>query len=186
MKKMIRVVLAIVLMITNLSFCKQEDNINVNETLGFLLLKKTSESVGESLGLTIAFSHRLRRPNGEIFSCKEYSTAYLDKRAEWDGGLEEFANNLKVGINLDLVIDRVDGPCVVPNKVSACIYEGEGGINSPIPHSYSYAGEREYWVPTMHFYQLPVQTAKEACTNTTINRGISSEYKCYVQGRCWE
>lgn len=40
MKKMIRVVLAIVLMITNLSFCKQEDNINVNETLGFLLLKK--------------------------------------------------------------------------------------------------------------------------------------------------
>ncbi|OCC27236.1 Uncharacterized protein GNX_4270 [Leptospira interrogans serovar Canicola] len=67
MKKMIRVVLAVVLMITNLSFCKQEDNINVNETLGFLLLKKTSESVGESLGLTIAFSHRLRRPNGEIF-----------------------------------------------------------------------------------------------------------------------
>lgn len=35
MKKMIRVVLVIVWMITNLSFCKQEDNININETLGF-------------------------------------------------------------------------------------------------------------------------------------------------------
>lgn len=185
MKKIIKVIL-IALAIFNLTFCKNEEKLNVNDILGILLLKKNSESVGESLGLTIAFSHRLRKPNGEVFLCKEYSTAYLDKKAEWNQGHEEFIAYIKAGINLDLVIDRIDGPCMIPNKVSACIYEGEGGVNSRIPHSYSYSGEREYLVPTMHLYNLPVKTAKEACLDSRINRGITAEYRCYAQGQCWE
>ncbi|AVQ11928.1 Uncharacterized protein XB16_1598 [Leptospira santarosai] len=185
MKKIMKVML-IVLTIFNLTLCKNEETLNADEITRILLLKKSSESVGESLGLTISFSHRLRRPNGEIFACKEYSTAYLDKKAEWNQGHEEFVAYIKAGINLDLVIDRIDGPCVVPNKVSACIYEGEGGVGSPIPHTYSYSGEREYLVPTMHLYNLPVKTAKEACLDDRINRGITAEYKCYAQGQCWE
>ncbi|TGM89587.1 lipoprotein [Leptospira mayottensis] len=185
MKKMIKITL-IVLAIFNLTFCKNEEKLNVNEILGILLLKKNSESVGESLGLKIAFSYRLRKSNGEIFSCKEYPTAYLDKKAEWDQGLKEFVVYIKAGIGLDLVADRVDGPCVVPNKVSACIYEGEGGVNFQIPHTYSYSGEREYLVPTMHLYNLPVKTAKEACLDSRINRGLTAEYRCYAQGQCWE
>ncbi|EMO30371.1 hypothetical protein LEP1GSC170_0641 [Leptospira interrogans serovar Bataviae str. HAI135] len=47
-------------MIANLAFCKQEDNVNVNDILGILLLKQNSQSEGESLGLTIAFSTRFK------------------------------------------------------------------------------------------------------------------------------
>ncbi|EMK01884.1 LIC_11695 family lipoprotein [Leptospira sp. WS58.C1] len=188
MKRIIKLVL-IVLTIHTLNFCKElegEEKLDTNGILQVLLSKKNSGSEGENLGLTIAYSHRFTRPNGEIFFCREYSTAYLEKKAEWEEGLDDFIAEMKTGIDLDLKIDLIDGPCVVPNKISACIYEGVDGINDPIPYAYSYIGEREYLVPAMQYYGFTSTTAKGACQEAATASGIGSIYKCYVEGQCWE
>ncbi|TGL58450.1 LIC_11695 family lipoprotein [Leptospira sarikeiensis] len=189
MKKTIKLGLIVLAISATLHFCKElegEEKLDTNGILQVLLLKKNSASEGESLGLTIAYSHRFTRPNGEIFFCREYSTAYLEKKAEWEEGLDDFVAEMKTGIDLDLKIDLIDGPCVVPNKVSACIYEGVDGINDPIPYAYSYIGEHEYLVPAMQYYGFTSTTAKGACQEAATSSGIGSIYKCYVQGQCWE
>ncbi|OCC29690.1 Uncharacterized protein GNX_1761 [Leptospira interrogans serovar Canicola] len=46
---------------TLLSFCKNEQKQDLQDILGILLLKQNSQSEGESLGLTIAFSTRFKK-----------------------------------------------------------------------------------------------------------------------------
>ncbi|EMO41527.1 LIC_11695 family lipoprotein [Leptospira noguchii] len=188
MRKMIRVVLAIVLMIANLDFCKQEDNVNVNDIFGILLLKQNSQSEGESLGLTITFSTRFKKSNGEILSCHEWTKAFSDKKALWNQSAQIFVNRMKEIYDYDMAYDIIDGPCVVPNKVAACNYEGFMGINEPVPNVYSYAGEREYFVPIWNSYNFDFgnsSSGKELCNNLQ-NFGHATHYKCLAPGQCWE
>lgn len=187
MKKVITIGLLVsVILLQSCDSLEKEEGLDTNGILSMFLFKKLSESEGESLGLNIAYSHRFRRPNGETFFCREYSTAYLEKKAEWEAGLDDFIAEMKTGIDLDLAIDLIDGPCVVPNKISACIYEGVNGINDPIPYSYAYIGEREYLVPSMQYYGFTSTNAKDACQEAATASGIGSIYKCYVEGQCWE
>ncbi|EKR72591.1 hypothetical protein LEP1GSC041_3935 [Leptospira noguchii str. 2006001870] len=188
MRKMIKVVLAIVLMIANLDFCKQEDNVNVNDIFGILLLKQNSQSEGESLGLTIAFSTRFKKSNGEILSCHEWTKAFSDKKALWNQSAQNFVKRMKEIYDYDMAYDIIDGPCVVPNKVAACNYEGFMGINEPVPNVYSYAGEREYFVPIWNSYNFDFgnsSSGKELCNNLQ-NFGHATHYKCLAPGQCWE
>ncbi|EMN71318.1 hypothetical protein LEP1GSC100_0267 [Leptospira interrogans serovar Bataviae str. UI 08561] len=66
MKKTMKMGVIFLVIFTLLSFCKNEQKQDLQDILGILLLKQNSQSEGESLGLTIAFSTRFKKPDGEI------------------------------------------------------------------------------------------------------------------------
>ncbi|EMP08519.1 hypothetical protein LEP1GSC124_2291 [Leptospira interrogans serovar Pyrogenes str. 200701872] len=68
MKKTMKMGVIFLVIFTLLSFCKNEQKQDLQDILGILLLKQNSQSEGESLGLTIAFSTRFKKPDGEILS----------------------------------------------------------------------------------------------------------------------
>ncbi|AMX58210.1 MULTISPECIES: LIC_11695 family lipoprotein [Leptospira] len=187
MKKIIKMGLVTLVIFTLLPFCKNEEKVDTNEILGILLLKKNSESEGESLGLKIAFSTRFKKSSGEILSCHEWTAAFLDKKALWNQSGQIFVDRMKAIYGYDMAYDLIDGPCVVPNKVAACNYEGFMGINEPVPNVYSYDGERDYFVPIWRSYDgfADVKNGKDLCNQLGIY-GHATQYKCFAPGQCWE
>lgn len=73
MKKIMKMGIIVLVIFTLLPFCKNEPKQDLHDILGILLLKQNSQSEGESLGLTIAFSTRFKKPNEEILSCHEWT-----------------------------------------------------------------------------------------------------------------
>ncbi|EMJ93690.1 LIC_11695 family lipoprotein [Leptospira alstonii] len=187
MKKNIRMGMVVLAIITLLPFCKNEEKLDMKEVLGILLMKKNSESEGESLGLKIGYSYRYKKQNGEVLFCQEWSTAYLDKRALWDQSAQGFVDRMKEVYGYEMVVESIDGPCVVPNKVMACNYEGFMGVNEMVTNVYSYAGEREFFVPIWHSYNFftDAKTGKALC-NRLNEFGHATQYKCYAPGQCME
>ncbi|EMO30373.1 hypothetical protein LEP1GSC170_0642 [Leptospira interrogans serovar Bataviae str. HAI135] len=112
----------------------------------------------------------------------------MDKKALWNQSAQIFVNRMKEIYDYDMAYDIIDAPCVVPNKVAACNYEGFMGINEPVPNVYSYAGEREYFVPIWNSYNFDFgnsSSGKELCNNLQ-NFGHATHYKCLAPGQCWE
>lgn len=67
MKKTIKMGVIFLVIFTLLSFCKNEQKQDLQDILGILLLKQNSQSEGESLGLTIAFSTRFKNQMEKSF-----------------------------------------------------------------------------------------------------------------------
>ncbi|MCW7475156.1 lipoprotein [Leptospira levettii] len=144
-------------------------------------LNANSMSEGQKLGLTIAYSHRFSIKNGPQLFCREYSTAYLEKKAEWELNIEQTYATIGNAIGIDIVVERFNGPCAINNKISACHYDGVDGINDLIPYAYSTEGEHKYLIPAYIYYGINnLKNAKEAC------EGYNGTYVCYDPTKCWQ
>ncbi|TGM60356.1 LIC_11695 family lipoprotein [Leptospira vanthielii] len=149
--------------------------------LGLQQMYANSLSEGQKLGLNIAYSHRFSIKNGPHLFCREYSTAYLEKQAEWEKNMEQTYTTIGNAIGIQIVVEKFNGPCSVADKISACHYDGVDGINDLIPYAYTTEGEHKYLIPANIYYGVTdLKNAKEACER------FKGTYVCYDPSKCWQ
>ncbi|MDF3820450.1 LIC_11695 family lipoprotein [Leptospira sp. 96542] len=156
-------------------------NNELTEMLALQAINAASASEGQRLGLNIAYSHRFKTRAGVHLFCREYSTAYLEKQAEWEKDIDQTYATIGNAIGVDIIVEKMAGPCTINNKISACHYDGVDGINDLIPYAYTYQGEHDYLIPAFIYYGVTnLKNAKEACEQ---NKGT---YVCYDPSQCWQ
>ncbi|MCW7468447.1 LIC_11695 family lipoprotein [Leptospira kanakyensis] len=161
-----------------------KDKVTSDDLVSMLALQQinaNSMSEAQRLGLNVAYSHRFSIKNGPHLFCREYSTAYLEKQAEWEKDMEQTYTTIGNAIGIQIVVERLNGPCAVTNKVAACHYDGVDGINDLIPYAYTTEGEHKYLIPANAYYgTTDLKSAKEACER------FKGTYVCYDPSKCWQ